>query len=210
MARQFLHEVPDIHTGLTTLLQDDPVFKLWELTPEDFERPLYESGYPGFARIVIGQQVSTHAAQSLWSKFTAAIEDVTPSAILNMPDNSLRSIGLSRQKARYLKEMARQILCHPLSPDELSSLPDEDVAKAITDVKGFGPWSAEIYLMFCLGRPDVWPAKDLGVQEGLKLYHGLEERPDANQTLHMGHAFKPYRTSAAILLWHLKALGQVS
>lgn len=206
MAETPFYKIPAIYKGLSKLLSDDPVFKKTGIKAEDITRPATGGGYDTLVKIVIGQQVSTSAAASMWNRLQANIPNITPQAILAHKDDDLRAMGLSRQKVSYIREMAQKILDKHLDLEELGHTNDEEVAKAITSVKGFGPWSAEIYLMFGLARPDVWPAKDLGIQDGLKKYHQLTTRPNEADTKDMGKMFRPHRTAASLLLWHYKTL----
>lgn len=206
MNTTYLHEIPAIREGLEHLLSHDPIFKSMGIQATDIKRGADGYDYDTLVRIVIGQQVSTSAAKSMWEKLSNALPSITPATILAQNDDDLRSMGLSRQKVTYVKEMATHFENGTINIEKLAAANDEDVAKSITSVKGFGPWSAEIYLMFGLGRPDIWPAKDLGIQDGLKRYHKMDSRPDETQTKKMGEDFRPYRTSAALLLWHLKAM----
>lgn len=203
---KYLYQIPRIYEGLDELLISDPVFKTWGLAPENFLRPYYGAGFPALCRIVIGQQVSTHAADALWRRFEDGLPNVTPNAVLILKQDDLRQLGLSQQKAGYIFNLAEKINAGEFNPQALEHMPDEDVYNAITALKGFGNWSAEIFLMFCLARPDVFPAGDLGIQEGLRKYYGMEKRPSESQALEMSKHFAPHRTAASILLWHLKEL----
>lgn len=203
---QYLYQIPRIYDGLDYLLENDPVFSGLGVRPEDFQREYIGPGFPGLARIVIGQQVSTQAADSLWKRFEAGMPAITPNAVLILKPDDMRAMGLSHQKARYIRELAQAINDGRFDPLALDHLADEDVHDAIVELKGFGTWSAEIFLMFCLARPNIWPAGDLGLQEGLRCYLDLEERPDFARTKKEGARFEPYRTAASLLLWHLKAI----
>jgi len=207
MSIKYLHQIPLIHEGLSYLLTNDSVFSAWGLTPGDFEREYIGAGFSGLVRIVIGQQVSVQAASSLWRRFQEGVTEVSPRFVLTQTPEDLRALGLSRQKARYILDLAEVIETKCFDPLALESLSDEEVSAAVMALKGFGAWSAEIFLMFCLARPDVWPAGDLGIQEGLRRYLGQAQRPDFDMTLREGERFAPYRTAASLLLWHLKAMG---
>lgn len=203
----YLYQVPRIHEGLSHLLENDPVFKKLLLKPEDFTREYIGPGFSGLVRIVIGQQVSIQAADSLWHRFENGIPNVTPNSVLILKPDEMRQLGLSHQKARYIRELAQAINDKRFDPVALEQMSDEDVYESVTSLNGFGKWSAEIFLMFCLARPDVWPAGDLGIQEGLRRYLGAQERPDLEKTKKEGARFAPYRTAASLLLWHLKGLN---
>lgn len=206
--QKYLYEIPEIRTGLEALLNDDPVFSKAGINTEDLTWPYFGPGLSSFIRIVCGQQVSTSAAQSIWEKVQKQLAPLTPETLLNAPDETYRIAGLSGQKTSYIKGLSQETLAGNFDIEALSALPDDKVTKAITSLKGFGPWSAEIYLMFCLARPDIWPAGDLGIQEGLRQYLGRDERPTIDETRKLGERFAPRRTAASILLWKLKALKE--
>ncbi len=161
-----------------------------------------DRGYETLLRTIIGQQVSVKAAESIWNKLAAGLGDLTnPHTVLNSDPEELRSFGLSRQKQSYAISLAELVASGEL---DLINLPkdDEEAIAVMTKVKGIGRWSAEIYLLFAEGRPDVWPAGDLAVQEGLFRILGLEERPTERQTRKLAEGWSPHRGAIAILTWH--------
>lgn len=200
----FLHEVPHIRRSLDHLLEKDPVFSQSGIMLSTFNWPCFDQGFAGFARIVAGQQISTAAAAAVWRKMTRQVSPMTPDRFLAQSGQDLKNIGLSGQKQRYLKGLAEQIEIGRFDPDELESLADEDVRRKITELNGFGEWSANMYLLFCLNRADVWPAGDLGIRYGLQRYLKLPEPPDIKTTLHERRRFSPHCTAASLLLWALK------
>lgn len=204
MGVQYLHQIPRIREGLEHLLERDPVFSALQADPETFLWPYMGPGFPGLVRIVIGQQVSTLAAEALWTRFVDGVPNVTPNSVLVLKDDDMRLLGLSHQKASYIRGLAKAVKKKEFDPAALKNLPDEDVYAAVTALKGFGNWSAEMFLMFGLARPDVWPAGDLGIQEGLKIYLRKRKRPTLEQTLKEGARFSSNRTAASLLLWNLK------
>lgn len=163
------------------------------------------AGFPGLVRIIVGQQVSTRAAASLWARFSAAVPDVAPGAIMARADDDLRALGLSRQKVAYIRNLAAAVTAGALDIEALADMPDTDVTAEITALKGMGPWSAQMYLMFGLARPDIWSPGDLGIREGLRRYLGRDERPEAGEATGYGDRFRPYRTAASLLLWRMAA-----
>jgi DNA-3-methyladenine glycosylase II len=205
--KTYLYEIPHIREGLDHLLLNDRVFKKLDIAPEHLTWRYTAPGYDSLVRIVIGQQVSTKAAQSIWEKFSKEVRNVTPARVMKMNDDDLRALGLSGQKVKYIRGLSEAIHGKSFDPHALEKLSDDEVYEAVTALKGFGRWSAEMYLMFSLARPDVWPAGDLGIQDGLKIYHRRAERPTADEALKMGKKFAPHRTAAAILLWHLKTIA---
>ena len=153
-------------------------------------------------RTIVGQQVSVAAARSMWSKLEAGYGSPPDlSAILNASDDDLRLAGISRQKAGYARSLAALLLNGEL---DLEALPadDEEAIALLTKIKGIGRWSAEIYLLFAEGRPDVWPAGDLAVQIEIGRLLGMAEKPSEKQLREAAESWRPYRGAAAILAWH--------
>ena len=168
-------------------------------------RPEPRSSEPGattLLRTIVGQQVSVAAARSMWAKLEAAYGAPPDLAkILEASDEQLRAAGLSRQKAGYARSLAALILSGEL---DLAGLPaeDEEAIALLTRIKGIGRWSAEIYLLFAEGRPDVWPAGDLAVQVAIGRLLGLGERPSEKRLRELAEAWRPHRGAAAVLAWH--------
>lgn len=159
-------------------------------------------GYETLLRTIIGQQVSVKAAASIWNKLAAGLGDLTqPATILASNEEVLRSFGLSRQKQGYALSLARLVEDGDL---DLHNLPedDEEAIALMTRVKGIGRWSAEIYLLFAEGRPDIWPAGDLAVQIEIGRILGMAERPSEKQVRILAEAWRPHRGAAAIMAWH--------
>src|SRR5204862_2012571 len=125
----------------------------------------------------------------------------TAQAITTLDDATLRSVGLSAQKVKYLRDLSARILDGRLSLDELDTLPDEAVIERLTEVKGFGRWTAEMFLMFRLHRPDVLPVGDLGIVNAVKKLYRLRKTPDSKRLLKIGEAWRPYRSVACWYLW---------
>ena len=153
-------------------------------------------------RTIVGQQVSVAAARSMWAKLEAAYGSPPElAAILKASDEDLRAAGISRQKAGYVRSLAELVLSGEL---DLHSLPtdDEDAVALLTRIKGIGRWSAEIYLLFAEGRPDVWPAGDLAVQVEIGRLMGLDGKPSEKHLREIGERWRPHRGAAAILAWH--------
>ena len=179
---------------------------------ERVARALAQVGYPEerrrdhsfatLARIIVGQQVSVAAAASISRKLVDTLGgDLTAASVLNCSEEDLRGAGLSRQKVSYMQSLATAEASGQLSLTTLAKLPDADATDAITAIKGFGEWSAHMYLMFSLGRPDIWPVGDLAVREGFKRIQGLEDRPTAAQLKPLGEPYRPYRSALAMLCW---------
>ena len=179
---------------------------------ERIARALAQVGYPEerrrdhsfatLARIIVGQQVSVAAAASITRKLVDTLGgDLTAASVLNSPEEDLRGAGLSRQKVGYMQSLATAEASGQLSLTTLPTLSDDEATAAITAIKGFGEWSAHMYLMFSLGRPDIWPVGDLAVREGFKRIQGVEDRPTASQLKPLGEPYRPYRSALAMLCW---------
>lgn len=166
------------------------------------EPRIREPGYETLLRTIVGQQVSFKAAAAVWAKLEAARGDMkNPQSVLSASFDELRACGLSRQKQGYARSLAELVESGDLP---LYHLPDDDeeAIALLTKVKGIGRWSAEIYLLFALGRPDVWPAGDLAVQIDVGRIMQLEERPSERQVREIGEAWRPHRGAVAIFAWH--------
>lgn len=166
------------------------------------EPRLRDPGYETLLRTIVGQQVSVAAAASIWNKLAAGIGDLTdPGMVAAASDESLRAAGLSRQKAGYARSLAEEVTSGRLDLANLSA-DDEAAVAQLVRVKGIGRWSAEIYLLFAEGRPDVWPAGDLAVQIEIGRIMGHAERPSEKLTRKIAEAWRPHRGAVAILAWH--------
>lgn len=166
------------------------------------EPRIRERGYATLLRTIVGQQVSVAAAASMWRKLEAHLgEDVAPEKLIASDFDELRACGLSRQKQGYARSLCEMVLSGDLTFDALPA-DDEEAIERLTRIKGIGRWSAEIYLLFAEGRPDIWPAGDLAVQAGLHRILGLDERPSEKETRVLAEGWRPHRGAAAIFTWH--------
>ena len=157
---------------------------------------------------VVSQQLSTKAAATIFGRFLALFEDgQIPGAvaIAALSDQVLRGVGLSGQKVGYLRDLSARIADGRLDLDVLDQLPDDVVIERLTAVKGFGRWTAEMFLMFRLHRPDVLPVGDLGIVNAIQRLYKLRKRPDAKRILKIGEVWKPYRSVASWYLWQTLA-----
>ena len=166
------------------------------------EPRIRERGYRTLLRTIVGQQVSVAAAASVWRKLEAELgEEMAPEVVLAAEFDALRACGLSRQKQGYARSLCELVASGEL---DLENLPedDEDAIAGLVRIKGIGRWSAEIYLLFAEGRPDIWPAGDLAVQAGIGKILALPERPSEKETRTLAEPWSPHRGAAAILTWH--------
>jgi len=191
-----------LHGGLDAIAAREPLIaRALERTgyPEPRIRP---TGYATLLRTIVGQQVSVAAANSMWRKLEAFLgEDVDAARLVAADFDELRACGLSRQKQGYARSLCELVLAGEIDFDALP-VDDEAAIELLTRIKGIGRWSAEIYLLFAEGRPDIWPAGDLAVQAGLGKLLGLEERPSERQTRALAEVWRPHRGAAAIFTWH--------
>lgn len=160
------------------------------------------TGHATLMRTIVGQQVSVAAAASMWRKFEALVgNDPDPHKVLEADFDTLRACGLSRQKQGYMRSLCELLVSGGL---DFEALPqdDEEAIALLTRIKGIGRWSAEIYLLFAEGRPDVWPAGDLAVQAGLAKLLDLAERPSERRTRELAEKWRPHRGATAIFTWH--------
>jgi DNA-3-methyladenine glycosylase II len=191
-----------LHASLDALAVTEPAFAAAIKRAGYPGTRIRERGYSTLLRTIIGQQVSVAAAASIWNKLEAQVGDLTdPGNIAKATDEDLRAAGLSRQKASYARSLAEEVTSGRL---DLANLPvdDEEAVAALTHIKGIGRWSAEIYLLFAEGRPDIWPAGDLAVQIEIGRILGHETRPSEKLMRELAEKWRPHRGAAAILAWH--------
>lgn len=160
------------------------------------------AGFEALLRAIVAQQISTVAAASIWRRIEAEFGPPAPAALAAAGDEALRACGLSRQKASYCRSLGELVASGAVALEALADMPDEEVVAALTQVKGIGRWTAEIYAMFALRRRDVWPADDLGLMEGMKRLRRLRTRPNRKRLARLGEAWRPWRSAGAHLLWH--------
>ena len=188
------------------LRQSDPeliplldAFKIQDLQPEtDYFKSL--------TRSIVYQQLSGKAAKTISDRFILLYEDKsypTPVDVINTDHEKLRSVGLSNSKAQYIKNIAHAFLDNPDTYESLEKMDDHDIIDTLITIKGVGPWTAQMFLMFTLNRPDVFPVTDLGVQKGFQHYYKLSEMPTPGQMLKKSEQWAPYRTVVSLYFWRL-------
>jgi len=153
---------------------------------------------------IVSQQLSTKAAATIYGRFVALFPDghtLDAASIAAQSDQALRAVGLSIQKISYMRDLSARIVDGRLQLDALDALPDEEVIERLTAVKGFGRWTAEMFLMFRLHRPDVLPVGDLGIMNAIQRLYRMRKRPKPNRIQQLGEAWKPYRSVASWYLW---------
>ena len=165
------------------------------------ERPA--DAYGALLRAIVGQQLSTKAARTIYLRVLDLFGGTTPSPaqLLEASEEDLRGAGLSGRKVEYIRDLARHVLAGELELDRLEELDDEAAIEEIVAVRGLGRWTAERFLMFHLGRPDVLSGGDLGIRKAVRVEYGLEEMPPPQRVLEIGEAWRPHRSLASLYLW---------
>jgi len=191
----------DLDNGITALVEADPRFAALIVSagrPPLRRRP---DGFAGLATTIVSQQLSTASASAIWGRLAAAFVPFEPAAILRARAPRLAKAGLSSPKIRALKEIAHAIAQEKLPLSTLADLPADEAHAALTAIHGIGPWTADIYLLSCLGHADAWPAGDLALQEAARLAFGLHTRPTTKEMATLAEPWRPWRSIAARVLW---------
>ena len=180
--------------------KDKKLGKVIDKYPSDF---LFSKSDPfqTLARSIVGQQISVKAAQSVWDRLVFKIGVVSPELINQVHSNSLKSVGLSRQKVRYLKNLARAFICKNLKLNLWSKMTDDEIIDDLIKIKGIGRWTAEMFLIFNLCRPDIFPLDDIGMIKGICKIYNLKYPIKKNELILIGEKWKPYRSVATWYLW---------
>ena len=197
----FIHTKDDLESAIAELVAADPrlapVFAVAGLPP--LRRRA--GGFAGLASIIVAQQLSTASASAIWGRMSAKFEPLHPTAVRRARATTLQRIGLSAAKIKTLKAIAAAMEQGVIDLDALAHKPAEEAHAALTALHGVGPWTADIYLLFCLGHADAWPAGDLALQEAMRLAFGLSARPTTKEMGALAELWRPRRGAAACLLW---------
>ena len=180
--------------------KDKKLGKIISNYPKDF---LFSKSDPFYtlARSIIGQQISVQAAQSVWNKFENKVIKVHPKQTMKMHFMSLKSCGLSRQKITYLKSLSKAFIEREIKPHKWSNYSDREIIEELTKIKGIGQWTAEMFLIFNLCRPDVFPADDLGLIKGICKCYNMKYPISKDHAIKMSIKWKPYRSVATWYFW---------
>jgi DNA-3-methyladenine glycosylase II len=196
-----LNTQADLEDAVRALVQQDPRLQpILELTGMPALRRR-DPGYAGLAAIVCGQQLSTASAAAIWGRLTAAFDPFHHDTLRRVRADRLGRLGLSAAKIKTLKSLAREIAAERLDLEVLANEEADAAHDALTALHGIGPWTADVYLLFCLGHGDAWPAGDLAVQEAVKIGLGLKTRPTAKEMAPLAEPWRPLRGAAAHLWW---------
>jgi len=191
-----------MRAALDALVAADPLLARIEPAAGPLPWRIRAGGFPGLLQIVVGQQISNQAALAIWQRLAALPGALTADGLLDLDEAALRTAGLSRPKVAHARALAHAFKDGMLSATALERLPDAEAIDAITAVRGLGPWTAEVYLLFALQRQDVFPAGDVAVAGAAADILGLGQRPDPKVLRSLAERWRPSRALAARLLWH--------
>ena len=189
--REAVHQLAARDPDLAGVVARYGVPPLWDRPP----------GFASLVRIILEQQVSLASALAAYHRLQARLGTVTPAAFLTLDDGELKAVGFSRQKARYGRLLAEALLSGAFDLEVLGGLPDEEVRARLLALKGIGHWSADIYLLMALCRPDVWPRSDLALIQAVARLKRMAAPPTPEEFEQIGEAWRPYRSAAARLAW---------
>lgn len=189
-----------MRSGIRALRRKCPHMRLVHKLAGDPAVRRHTTGFEGLARIVVGQQLSLASAEAIWRRMQQSVRPMTAEAFLALNDDELRAAGLSQGKVRTLRSLSEEIVAG-LDFDALAELPEAEVHNVLTALPGIGPWSADIYLLFCLGRADAFAAGDLALQTAVRAALKLKERPSRDELFDIAERWRPWRGVAAHLLW---------
>ena len=201
MTAHIIHTQADLETAVGLLIKQDP---RWEPVFAKTGMPglrRREAGYAGLCAIVCGQQLSTASAAAIRARLFAAFDPFHHDALRLARRDRLARLGLSRPKIKAIKEIAKAVAKQHVDLDAIAAMDADKAHEALTALHGVGPWTADIYLLFCLGNADAWPAGDLALQEAARIAFGLRRRPDVKAMAKLAEKWRPWRGVAAHLLW---------
>jgi DNA-3-methyladenine glycosylase II len=202
MTAHIIHTQADLETAVGLLIKQDP---RWEPVFAKTGMPglrRREAGYAGLCAIVCGQQLSTASAAAIRARLFAAFDPFHHDALRLARRDRLARLGLSRPKIKAIKEIAKAVAKQHVDLDAIAAMDADKAHEALTALHGVGPWTADIYLLFCLGNADAWPAGDLALQEAARIAFGLRRRPDVKAMAKLAEKWRPWRGVAAHLLWN--------
>ncbi|MEZ5851998.1 MAG: DNA-3-methyladenine glycosylase 2 family protein [Hyphomicrobiaceae bacterium] len=199
----------DIRKGIRSLRRKCAVIRLMHDHAGDPPLRRRPAGFEGLARIIVGQQLSVASAAAIWSRTAEAVKPFEPVRLLAVSETDLRAAGLSRPKIRTLLAAANRIVDTDLDLTRLDHLPEEEIHEVLTCIPGVGPWTSDIFQMFCLGRPDAFASGDLALQVALQIAMDLEARPTAKELAEFAERWRPWRGVAARLLWAYYAVAKM-
>lgn len=181
----------------------DPILHSISLTLEPFELEVHSDPFLRLTRSIIGQQLSVKAASTIFARFEQLFEknEIKPNGLLKIPDEKMRAAGLSYQKISYLKDLSRKVIDGELELAKFDKIESEIITEKLIKIKGIGAWTAEMFLMFSLGRPDIFSYGDLGLQNAIKKTYKMKKKPTVKQMEKLSKKWSPFKTYAAMILW---------
>ena len=197
----FLHSDADLQAGLARLVAADPRLAPVAEKAGRFSLRRREAGYAGLCAIVCGQQLSTASAAAIRNRLFAAFDPFHHDSVRRARTDKLKRLGLSAPKIKAIREIGKAVAQGRIDLDRIGEMDADAAHAALVALHGIGPWSADIYLLFCLGHSDAFPAGDLAVQEAARIAFGLRKRPDAKALAKLAEAWRPWRGVAAHLFW---------
>jgi DNA-3-methyladenine glycosylase II len=197
----FLHSQSDLEAGLVELVRIDPRLALVAETAGAFDLRRREGGYPGLCAIVCGQQLSTASAAAIRDRLFKAFDPFHHDAVRAARSDKLKRLGLSNAKIKAVKEIGKAVSTGAIDLNAVGEMDADTAHQLLTALHGVGPWTADIYLLFCLGHADAFPAGDLAVQEAARIALNLKKRPDPKALTKIAEAWRPWRGVAAHLMW---------
>lgn len=197
----FLHTEDDLRAGLAQLILADPRLKPVAEKAGAFSLRRREAGFAGLCAIVCGQQLSVASAAAIRDRLFAAFDPFHHDTVRKARSEKLKRLGLSAAKIKSIREIGKALSKGRIDLDRVGNMDADDAHAALVALHGIGPWTADIYLLFCLGHADAFPAGDLAVQESARIAFNLRKRPDAKALTRLAEAWRPWRGVAAHLLW---------
>lgn len=191
----------DIAAGIKALRRKCPIIRLMHDAAGDPPLRRRPPGLEGLARIVVGQQVSVASANAIWARFEALVQPFDAATLLGQSEEGLRAVGLSRPKIKTMYAIARELETTGLDLGRLDHLDDDAVHELLTGIPGIGPWTADVFLLFCLGRADAFAAGDLALQVAAQIAMQQDRRPSASELVSTAERWRPWRAVAARMLW---------
>jgi DNA-3-methyladenine glycosylase II len=198
----FPHPPATARAALDRLIASDPDLAGIEQRAGPLPWRTRAPGFPGLLQAIVAQQISNQAAAAIWGRLRVIGGVLQPAGLLTLPDEALRAAGLSRPKIAHVRVLAAAFLDGTLDPIAIAEMDDDEAVAAIVAVRGLGRWTAEIYLLFALGRHDVFPAGDVALAASAAHLKGLSARPGPAQLRALADTWRPARSMAARLLWH--------
>ena len=205
-----IRDLADVERGLGELLCIDPRLEPIASAAGPLPLRLAEPGFEGLAHIVVSQMVSRASAEAIWRRITVAIRPLSAEGYLMLDDETVASFGLSRAKAATLRLIAENVAQGEIDLEAIPRLPPQDALSALTRLRGIGPWTAEVYLMFCGGHADIFPAGDVALRAAVGSALGYEVRPDVAAVQELARVWSPWRSVAARLFWayYARSMGR--